>query len=213
MRSGRGAPVRGHSPRLPGFPADKLCPFGTLLPWAFPLPGLRTPRPRPPLRRAGRVSSPGPAIDRGIPLPVPAAHELGRRFPRHLLFSGLTARCLDHSGILFPRLSRSVYLPEVRHRSRSFDRPRVDPIFSAQTSRRGARPFCESPYIRSNRGNIGEMVVSRRAHYAQAIASCKHPIARPGTYRGCWPQHYHSPSFPLEHSGKGAFGSNRDETR
>jgi hypothetical protein len=135
MRSGRGAPVRGHSPRLPGFPADKLCPFGTLLPWAFPLPGLRTPRPRPPLRRAGRVSSPGPAIDRGIPLPVPAAHELGRRFPRHLLFSGLTARCLDHSGILFPRLSRSVYLPEVRHRSRSFDRPRVDPIFSAQTSR------------------------------------------------------------------------------
>jgi hypothetical protein len=130
MRSGRGAPVRGHSPRLPGFPADKLCPFGTLLPWAFPLPGLRTPRPRPPLRRAGRVSSPGPAIDRGIPLPVPAAHELGRRFPRHLLFSGLTARCLDHSGILFPRLSRSVYLPEVRHRSRSFDRPRVDPILS-----------------------------------------------------------------------------------
>jgi hypothetical protein len=76
---GRGAPVRGHSSRLPGFPAGKPCAFGTLLPWAFPLPGLQTPRLRSPLRRAGRVSSPRPAIDRGFPLPVPSAPELGRR--------------------------------------------------------------------------------------------------------------------------------------
>jgi hypothetical protein len=83
--SERGRSGQGRATTASGFSAGQAVPpmfRGPLLPWAFPLPGFQTHTGVP----AGSRHLGRPSVS-GLPLPVPSAHELGRRVWRHLLFS------------------------------------------------------------------------------------------------------------------------------